>query len=172
MLSSRIAHTILASVHPGLLNSGFVCLFLRASGWVGFNIAQPLFTQLGRMTEMQAEGSAPVAKSAKSAKKAVKRSLAAIVGLSAVCSMLMAETANAATEVAQLAETDNRILVLATVFVPVVGWVGFNIAQPLFSQFLRMNDKAEVKAAAAKKAAPPIKNKILAPVKKILPKKK
>lgn len=120
-------------------------LFVPALGWVGFNIGQPLLSQLGRMDEMAGSP----------AKKSIKRSFAAAVGLSAAALML-ADSASAATEVAQLAGTDNRVLILAIVFVPVVGWVGFNIAQPLLSQFGRMSSKlppAEKKVSTKKVAA-------------------
>ena len=60
--------------------------------------------------------------------KGKKRGIAAGLGLTAA-GLLAAQSAEAATEVAQLADGDGRLGLLLTLFVPVVGWVAFNIAQ-------------------------------------------
>jgi hypothetical protein len=60
---------------------------------------QPAFNQLNRMSEKNAAGS--------SSKK--KRGIAGAVGLGAALSMLAAENADAATELSQLAASDNRL---------------------------------------------------------------
>ena len=49
---------------------------------------------------------------------------------SVVGSFLAAGNANAASEIAQLAGGDNRLIILATLFVPAIGWVLFNIGTP------------------------------------------
>lgn len=49
---------------------------------------------------------------------------------SVVGSFLAAGNANAAMEVAQLAASDNRLSILATLFLPAIGWVLFNIGAP------------------------------------------
>ncbi len=54
------------------------------------------------------------------------------VGLGAAASLLAAQSADAATEVAQVA--DQRINLLLTLFVPVLAWVGFNILPGLKRQ--------------------------------------
>lgn len=46
---------------------------------------------------------------------------------SVVGSFLAAGNANAAVEIAQLAGSDNRVGILATLFLPAIGWVLFNI---------------------------------------------
>ena len=63
-----------------------------------------------------------------------KRSIASAVGLGAAASMLMVQNAEAATQVAQLAESDSRVAVIGTLFLPVLGWVGFNMIQPALNQ--------------------------------------
>jgi photosystem II PsbY protein len=78
-----------------------------------------MFSQLDRMAEK---------------KDSAIRSVSAAVGLSAAASLLLAENADAASEVAQLAASDNRVGVIATLFVPALGWVGFNMLQPLLNQ--------------------------------------
>ena len=80
--------------------------------------------QLDRMSDIK-DSSDPSSK---------KRGIAAAVGLGAAASMLLAENAEAAMEVAQLAASDNRGAILATLFVPALGWVGFNMLQPTLNQ--------------------------------------
>jgi hypothetical protein len=55
--------------------------------------------------------------------------------------LLMTGNALAATELAQLAASDNRVAIIGTLFVPVLGWVGFNMLQPALNQLERMSDK-------------------------------
>jgi len=100
-------------------------LFVPALGWVAFNILSPLTNQLDRMSEMK-DDAAP--------------SVAGAVGLGAAASLLMAQNAEAATEISQLAASDNRAGVLATLFVPALGWVAFNILSPLTNQLDRMSE--------------------------------
>ena len=97
-------------------------LFVPALGWVGFNMLQPLLNQLERMNESNG------------------RSVAATVGLGAAASLLMAQNAEAASQVAEIAAGDNRIATIALLFVPALGWVGFNMLQPLLNQLERMNE--------------------------------
>ncbi len=69
-----------------------------------------------------------------SARDVKKRSIASAVGLGAAASMLMVPSAEAATQIAQLAESDSRVAVIGTLFLPVLGWVGFNMIQPALNQ--------------------------------------
>jgi hypothetical protein len=79
-------------------------------GWVGFNMAQPFFNQMNRMNEIKSEAAGASAGGRK------KRGLAGAVGLGAALSMAAAQQAEAATELSQLAASDNR-----WVFSPCVG---------------------------------------------------
>ena len=46
-----------------------------------------------------------------------------------------------------------RLGTISLLFIPAIGWVGFNILQPLFNQLNRMGELAEdAKGAAAKPA--------------------
>ena len=65
----------------------------------------------------------------------VSNALTAAVG---AVSLLAAQQASAASEIAQLAKSDNRPLIIATLFIPVVGWVGFNILGPALNQAANM----------------------------------
>jgi photosystem II PsbY protein len=76
-------------------------LFLPAIGWVAFNMAQPFFNQLNRMNEIKEE-----AAGASGGRK--KRGLAGAVGLGAALSTMAAQQADAATELMQVAASDNR----------------------------------------------------------------
>ena len=78
-------------------------------GWVLFNILGPFQNQLSAMSE----------KNEKSASK--KRSVAAGLGLGAA-SLLAAQNADAAQQVADLAAGDNRVGILATLAVPAVSF--------------------------------------------------
>ncbi|KAG1661186.1 hypothetical protein FOA52_005992 [Chlamydomonas sp. UWO 241] len=110
-------------------------LFVPALGWVGFNILGGLNNQLGRMADMKDDA---------------KPSVAGAVGLGAAASMLFAQNADAATELSQLAASDSRVAVLATLFVPALGWVGFNILGGLNNQLGRMSDmKDDAKPSVA-----------------------
>lgn len=121
-------------------------LFVPALGWVAFNILGPLGNQLAKMQE---ENGVPVKKSgtAKASKAATaKRSVAAAVGLGAAAFLLSSQTAEASTELLQLAESDNRVGVIATLFVPALAWVGFNILGPLNNQLAKMQEENGVPA--------------------------
>ena len=64
-----------------------------------------------------------------------RRSIVSAIGMgAAAASMLMAQNAEAATQVAQIAESDNRLGIILTLFVPALGWVGFNMLQPVTNQ--------------------------------------
>ena len=65
--------------------------------------------------------------------------------------LMAADSAQAATEVAQLAAGDNRIGVLGTLLIPVLGWVAFNIAQPALNQLNRMQEMNEEAPAPRKR---------------------
>lgn len=73
-------------------------LFLPALGWVGYNMLQPTTNQLSRMSELKEEA----------AGGSRRRGVAGAVGLGAALSMLAAQQADAATELSQLAASDNR----------------------------------------------------------------
>jgi photosystem II PsbY protein len=121
-------------------------LFLPAIGWVGFNILQPALNQLARQNEIKAEaaGSVPRAASRK------KRGVAGAVGLGAALSMFAAQQADAATEIAQLAASDNRLSTISLLFVPALAWVGFNMVQPALNQLARQSEiKEEAVGAVA-----------------------
>jgi photosystem II PsbY protein len=77
-------------------------LFAPVVGWVGFNMAQPFFNQMNRMNEIKSEAAGASAGGRK------KRGLAGAVGLGAALSMAAAQQAEAATELSQLAASDNR----------------------------------------------------------------
>jgi photosystem II PsbY protein len=76
-------------------------LFLPALAWVGFNMLQPATNQLNRMNELKEQ-----AAGATSSRK--KRGVAGAVGLGAALSLFAAQNADAATELSQLAASDNR----------------------------------------------------------------
>lgn len=64
------------------------------------------------------------------------------VGLGTAASLLAAPRADAASEIAQLA-IDNRVLLLGTLFIPVLGWVAFNILPPAIRQLQTMAEKRD-----------------------------
>jgi photosystem II PsbY protein len=78
-------------------------LFIPALGWVAFNIFQPLLNQLGRQAEIAEEAKGAVARVSRK-----KRSVAGAVGLGAALALAAAQQADAATELSQLAASDNR----------------------------------------------------------------
>jgi photosystem II PsbY protein len=119
-------------------------LFLPALGWVAFNILQPAFNQLNRMSEIKEETKASSGKPG--GKK--KRGLAGAVGMGAALSMMAAQQADAATELMQVAASDNRLATISLLFLPAVGWVAFNMAQPALNQLNRMNEIKEEAAPA------------------------
>jgi photosystem II PsbY protein len=118
----------------------FAGLFLPVLGWVAFNIAAPAFRQLAGMAD----------KATAAPTKGKKRSVAAaMTGLTAAALMAAPEHADAAQELVQLA--DGRPLLFAGLFLPVLGWVAFNIAAPAFRQLAGMADKATAAPTKGKK---------------------
>ncbi|KAK9807003.1 hypothetical protein WJX72_010408 [[Myrmecia] bisecta] len=93
-------------------------LFLPVVGWVALNMFGPAKNQLDNMN----------------------RGLAAGLGLSAAA-LLAAQSSDAAEEVAQLAANDNRFAIIATLFLPVVGWVVLNMFGPAKNQLDNMGRK-------------------------------
>ena len=69
-----------------------------------------------------------------------KLSLAAGLGLGAAL-LLASEKAEAAQEITQLAASDNRFTIILTLFLPVVGWVLFNIGGPALNQLANAAEK-------------------------------
>ncbi|KAF6254379.1 ycf32-related poly protein of photosystem II [Scenedesmus sp. NREL 46B-D3] len=130
-------------------------LFLPVIGWVGFNILQPAFNQLNRQNEIR-EDAAPTTGKVAGGKRSgnKRRGVAGAVGLGAAMSLFAAQNADAATELSQLAASDNRFGTIALLFLPVVGWVGFNILQPAFNQLNRQNEIREDAAGSVKAAKP------------------
>ena len=57
----------------------------------------------------------------------------------AAATMLSSGNAQAASEVAQLAAGDNRLGIIATLALPAVGWVIFNIGGPALNQLANMD---------------------------------
>lgn len=111
-------------------------LLLPAVGWVTFNIGGPALNQLKGMDTKT---------------KAKARALAAGLGLGAA--LMVAQQADAAQEVAQLAAGDNRIGIIATLFIPVIGWVGFNILGPALNQLKQTSEKNSAPKSGIKKRA-------------------
>ncbi|MEW5297664.1 MAG: hypothetical protein WDW36_000859 [Sanguina aurantia] len=133
--ASELAQVVADSSGSDSRIGAIATLFVPVLGWVGFNMLQPLAAQLETAKAFAQDAEPEQAKPSK-AKKAGKkvRSLAGAVGMGLATSMLVSEQAQAATEVAQLAESDTRIFAILTLFVPVIGWVLFNMAQPLLAQ--------------------------------------
>jgi len=104
-------------------------LFVPIVGWVLFNIGGPALNQFQDVA-------------AKSSSSTKKRGLIGATALSAG-SLLAVQSADAAKEVSQLAAGDSRVLVIATLFVPIIGWVLFNIAGPAFAQFRDVSDRRD-----------------------------
>lgn len=104
-------------------------LFVPIIGWVLFNIGGPALNQFQETA-------------AKNSSSTKRRSVIGVTALSAA-SLMAAQSADAANEVSQLAAGDSRILVIATLFVPIIGWVLFNIGGPAFSQFKDIAAKRE-----------------------------
>lgn len=110
-------------------------LFLPVVGWVLFNIGGPALNQLNNAINKQPK-TPGFKKAQKTVAKATKRRAAvgAIAGLSAASLLAAAPQADAAQEVLQLAAGDNRFGIIATLFLPVIGWVAFNIGGPALNQ--------------------------------------
>ncbi|GJP39689.1 hypothetical protein CLOM_g24035 [Closterium sp. NIES-68] len=109
-------------------------VLLPAIGWVLFNILRPALNQLDKM-----KGA---------------RGIAATAGLGAAAGALLApEQADAAQQIAQLADSDNRAGALLIVILPALGWVLFNILRPALNQLDKMKGKKGVAAALGLGAA-------------------
>ncbi len=78
------------------------------------------------------------------AKKGKKRSIATGLGLGAAASLLAAQNADAAQQIADLAASDSRAGLLLTLLFPALGWVGFNMFQPVRSHDLGAAKKPAV----------------------------
>ena len=96
-----------------------------AFAWVAYNIFQPGLNQFNDMQE-------------KNQRK--KKGVPLGLGLSAAALAGMPDHAEAATELMQTAGIDARILIFGA-FVPVLGWVGYNILKPGLKQLDDMNVK-------------------------------
>jgi len=114
-------------------------LFLPVVGWVLFNIGGPALNQLANTAEKNKN----TKEASKSLRKGTKRRAiaGAITGLSAA-SLLAVPQADAAAEIMQLAASDNRVGIIATLFLPVVGWVAFNIGGPALNQLANTGKNA------------------------------
>ncbi|CAD7698000.1 unnamed protein product [Ostreobium quekettii] len=116
------------------LGSVFLIL-LPALGWVLFNILEPAQNQLDRMQGGKPKVAAPKPKPKKVVKKKViKRAVVAGLGLAA-SGLLATQSADAATLMGQVAESDNRLGGLLLLLLPAVGWVLFNILEPAQNQY-------------------------------------
>ena len=99
--------------------------FVPVLGWVAYNILKPGLNQIEDMQK----------------KNAKTRGVAAgVTGLSAAALLGMPEQADAATELMQTAGLDARILIFGA-FVPVLGWVAYNILKPGLNQIEDMQKK-------------------------------
>ena len=77
--------------------------------------------------------------------------MAKVISLGAVASTwAMAGNAQAATELAQLAG-DSRLGTISLLFLPALGWVAFNMLQPLTNQLGRMSEMNDEPPAAGGK---------------------
>ncbi|GMH32439.1 hypothetical protein BSKO_00273 [Bryopsis sp. KO-2023] len=99
-------------------------LLVPALGWVLFNIGGPASRQLDDMSG--------------------KKSIIGALGLGAAGLALTADQAEAATQVAQVAGSDNRLGALLLLLGPAVGWVLFNIGGPASRQLDTMSKKGVV----------------------------
>ena len=57
----------------------------------------------------------------------------------AAATMVSVGSAQAASEVAQLAAGDSRLSIIATLALPALGWVAFNIGGPALNQLANMD---------------------------------
>lgn len=102
--------------------AGLLVLPLTAAlGWVAINILPGLKNQIDAMADKKA-------------------AIATGLGLSAA-SLLVAQNADAATEIMDLAAGDNRFGPVLGIFALVLGWVGFNMAGPTLNQLDSMSGK-------------------------------
>ena len=65
--------------------------------------------------------------------------------------MAAAQQADAASEVMQLAERDLRLGVVGLLFLPVLGWVAFNIGGPALNQLQEMAKSGQEPKKGGKK---------------------
>lgn len=96
-------------------------VLVPAIAWVLFNILQPALNQIDKM-----------------------RSSKAVVGGLGIggAAMLYPHPADAAVqEIASVADSDSRGLLLLVVLLPAIGWVLFNILQPALNQINKMRSK-------------------------------
>eukprot|EP00798_Chlamydomonas_sp_ICE-L_P026598 gene26598-18380_t len=100
-------------------------IFVPALGWVAFNALQPLMNQVSQMDDDN---------------RSSKRSIAVGSGLGVAATLLVAEQAQAASEVAQLGGLDPRVAAIGSIFVPALAWVAFNALQPLLNQVSQMDE--------------------------------
>ncbi|KAL3677328.1 hypothetical protein R1sor_027276 [Riccia sorocarpa] len=107
-------------------NRGILLLgiLIPAVGWVLFNILQPALNQFNKMRS--------------------SKGVIGAVGLGGLASMMYSPQADAAQELAQIADSDNRGLVLLGILVPAVGWVLFNILQPALNQINKMRSPKSI----------------------------
>jgi photosystem II PsbY protein len=107
-------------------------LFAPVVGWVLFNIGGPALNQLN-------DTAAKSKDTQKNKDQGRKRGVAVGLGLTAG-SMLAAQNADAAEALVEAAQkvNDNRVGIIATVFVPVIGWVLFNIYEGAKAQIDNM----------------------------------
>uniref|UniRef100_A0A0D6QWZ4 Photosystem II core complex proteins psbY, chloroplastic n=1 Tax=Araucaria cunninghamii TaxID=56994 RepID=A0A0D6QWZ4_ARACU len=73
---------------------------------------------------------------------------AAAMGAALVAALSSGETAVAAQQVMELADSDNRGSLLLLTLVPAIGWVLFNILQPALNQLNRMRNAKGLVACA------------------------
>ncbi|KXZ44932.1 hypothetical protein GPECTOR_60g709 [Gonium pectorale] len=176
MAGHASAATELASLAASDNRLGIIAtLFVPALGWVAFNILGAAKAQLDQMDAknklaapaaigLGAAASLLVAQSAEASTELAtlaasdnrlgiirhpldqmdaKNKLAApaAIGLGAAASLLVAQSAEASTELATLAASDNRLGIIATLFVPALGWVAFNILGAAKAQLDQMDAK-------------------------------
>ncbi|KAG0621605.1 hypothetical protein M758_3G034100 [Ceratodon purpureus] len=106
-------------------------LLLPAIGWVLFNILRPALNQIEKMQSGNTG-------------KTSKRSVIGALGLGGA-SMLLAPHADAAQEIANLADSDSRGLVIIGLLLPAIGWVLFNILKPALNQVNKMVEGNNIK---------------------------
>ena len=113
--------------------------FVPVLGWVAYNILGPGMKQMEDMQKSNAK------------KKAIVTGL----GLSAAGLLGMPEQADAATELMQTAGLDARIIIFGA-FVPVLGWVAYNILGPGMKQ---MEDMQTLLCGSSLMPRPPLRRR-------------
>jgi photosystem II PsbY protein len=86
------------------------------------------------------------------------------IGLTAA-SLLAAQSADAATQLGDIADLDKRVLLLGSLLLPVIGWVAFNILPGLFNQ-LKVSQKKGTTETCQNSATCMIDSGTLYPVQK------